>query len=762
MGIYSGSLSRNFLGKHIKSKISFRVMAFLYTVLFLLFLLVSNSYAGEAERLLSIVDYMGGDYKNAVQDGKVVDEREYKEMLGFSSDVIELFSELKASGGDKAGIESDLIRLKKAMEDKSPDKEIELISKGISDKLISAYNITPYPNNHPSFQMGKRLYEKDCAECHGIIGAGNGPSASGLSSPPIDFTNGGNMGGLSPFKIFNAMTFGIANTDMPEFPTLSDNDKWNIAFYVFSLRFNQKESEEGKEIFKVANIPQEMEDPKVLATLSDNEISDRLKPYINNEKDLSRVLAFLRRGIIEKEKEDPLAATSSILNEAVDLYGRGDKKGAYDKALDAYLNEFEKVEPKIISRDQGFGLSLEAKFVKFRGLIKDERPVGEVKALHGEIESDLKRASVLIQSSEPFGKVLSFINSFAILIREGLEAALIVAAVLAFLVATGAKSAIKYVHLGWISALVAGLLTWFLAQTVISISGAQRETIEGVTSLFAAGVLFYVSYWLITKIEVKKWKDYIQGKVKRALSKESVFALASVSFFAVYREAFESVLFYQALWLQADNSKGAVIWGLVAGAVLLAGLVLVIFKLGLRIPLKYFFSITSFLLYFLSFVLAGKGVRGLQEAGIIGITPLNFIPQVDILGIYPTIETTVVQGILLIALIGALIWIGLINQERERKTIVASVSRISDDMKTMHEAFEHIKGHIIEWRRCEEINLEAAELDSQIQDVLKHVDELESRLVDFFDMVLKNREASKETETAGKEAVEPMSPRKLS
>ena len=761
MGIIAQSLSIDFVERNIKSKIFLRIISLL-CIVFFFFLLISNSYAGEAERLLSLVDYMGGDYKNAVQGGRVVDEREYEEMVAFSSDVINLFSELKASGGDKAGIETDLLKLRKRIEDKSPDKEIELISKGISNRLISAYNIIPYPPNHPSFKTGKHLYEKDCAECHGVIGAGNGPSASGLSSPPMNFTNVVDMGGLSPFKVFNAMSFGIANTDMPEFPTLSENDKWNIAFYVFSLRFNQKESEEGERIFKATNISQEMKDPKVLATLSDNELSDKLRPYLKNEKDFPKVFTFLRRGIIENEKEDPLAATSVILREALELYGQGNKKEAYDRVLDAYLSDFEKVEPMIISRDQKFGLGLEAKFVKLRGLIKDERPIGEIKILHGEIESDLKRASILLQSNEPFSKALTFINSFAILIREGLEAALIVAAVLAFLGATGARGAIKYVHLGWILALVAGFLTWFLAQTVISISGAQREVIEGATSLIAAGVLFYVSYWLITKIEVKKWKEYIQSKVKRALSRESVFALASVSFFAVYREAFESVLFYQALWLQADNSRDAVIWGLIAGTVLLTGLVLVIFKLGLRIPLKYFFSITSFLLYFLSFVLAGKGVRGLQEAGIVGITPLNFIPQADILGIYPTLETTIVQGVLLLALVGSLIWLGFINQERERKTIVASVSHIADDMKTMHEAFEHIKGHIVEWRRCEEINLEAEELDGQIQDVLNHVDELENRLEDFFDMVSKNREASKEPKTVSKESIESTYQRKPS
>src|SRR6266478_5319032 len=156
MGISTGSLKINFTINNVESKAFFRVIGFLYTGFFLFFLLVSN--------------------KNAVQDGKVVDEREYEEMVAFSSDVINLFSELKASGGDKAGIEADLIRLKKRIEDKSPDKEIELISKGISDRLISAYNITPYPKNHPLFQAGKRLYEKDCAECHGVIGAGNGPS----------------------------------------------------------------------------------------------------------------------------------------------------------------------------------------------------------------------------------------------------------------------------------------------------------------------------------------------------------------------------------------------------------------------------------------------------------------------------------------------------------------------------------------------------------------------------------------------------------
>jgi high-affinity iron transporter len=537
------------------------------------------------------------------------------------------------------------------------------------------------------------------------------------------------------------MSFGIEGTAMPSFPKLSEDEKWNIAFYVLSLSFDQNASEEGKKIISATDVPEDVNNLKNLATLSNQEIVNQIRPHVE-DKDISKVVAFLRRGTIETELEveNPLTVTTTLLRESEALYDEGKSKDAYTKALDAYLEGFERVESKLGLKDSKLTSEIEAKFTELRGAIKAESNPEEIKAIYGEINNDLGRAALTLENGKPIGKAFSFVNSFSIIVREGLEAVLIVAAVIAFLAITGAGDAIKYVHLGWILAIIAGLITWILAQTVISISGAQREIIEGVTSLIAAVVLFYVSYWLITKIEVKKWKEYIQGKVKKALTKKNVFALASVSFFAVYREAFETVLFYQALWLQAENSQGAVIWGFISGLVLLLGLVVVIFKLGLRIPLKYFFSITSFFLYFLSFVLVGKGIREFQEAGLVGITPLDFIPQIDLLGVYPTLETTIPQGILLLAFIAAILWTSFIKQEREKKEIAVSVSRIADDMKSMHEAFEHIKGHIIEWKRCEEIDLEAEELDRQIQDVIRYVDELENKLGDFYDTVSKNSE----------------------
>lgn len=725
-------------------------------VLLLLLISVSESLGSDgAKKILSLVDYIGGDYKNAVQEGKIISQAEYDEMLEFSSQAMSLFETLKSSEGDRAKIEGDLTLLRESIEDKARVGDVESASKEIKGKIIAAYSIVPYPENHPSFDKGKDLYARNCSQCHGMLGAGNGPLASGFNPPPANFTDSGSTGGLSPFKVYNTMNFGIEGTAMPSFPNLSDDDKWNVAFYVLSLGFGQEESADGKKIFETKNISPELRDPKVLATLSNDELQANLKPYAEDEKDLSKAIAFLRKGAVQSEKpeENLIALTKDTLGEAVELYEVGNEEEAYNKAVDAYFEGFQKVEPALFSRDLAFGRALESKFATIRGLIKNGRPVEEVKKFQGEIENDLDRASVILEDGKSVGKALSFINSFAIIVREGLEAVLIVAAVIAFLSATGAKDTIKYIHLGWSLALVAGLVTWVLAQTVITISGAKREMIEGITSLIAAAVLFYVSYWLITKIEVKKWKEYIQDKVKKALTKKSIFALAGVSFFAVYREAFETVLFYQALWLQAENSQDAVIWGFLAGVILLSVLVVVIFKLGLRIPLKYFFSITTSLLYFLCFVLAGKGVRELQEAGVIGITPVNFLPEIDLLGIYPTLETAALQGLLLLALAAAVLWLGFISRERERKILAMNVSRISDEMKTMHETFNHIKGHIIEWKRCQDIDLEAEELDNQIKDVIRHVNDLENKLGDFFDVISKNRETAQKPQAVSKKSL---------
>src|SRR6185503_4881665 len=163
--------------------------------------------------------------------------------------------------------------------------------------------------------------------------------------------------------------------------------------------------------------------------------------------------------------------------------------------------------------------------------------------------------------------------------------------------------------------------------------------------------------------EAKRWQAFIQDKVKNSLSSKSIFGLMGISFFAVYCEAFEVVLFYQALWLQNENSHQAVFWGFVAGLATLVAATFGILNLGLKVPLKYFFGATGTLLYIVAFVFAGNGITELQAAGWVPTTPLNFPLQAPLLGIYPTLETMAAQALMLCAFLATTYWLA---QERKK------------------------------------------------------------------------------------------------
>jgi high-affinity iron transporter len=658
-------------------------------------------------------------------------------MLEFSSEAKELFQSLIASDGDKAQIEPDINELSALIISKSSAQKVEEVSNKIKENIISSYAIVPYPETRPSLEIGKELYMNNCTQCHGITGAGDGQLSQGLNPQPANFTEPDLYSGLSPFKVHNTMTYGIAGTAMPAFPQIPEDRIWDVAFYVMSLGAGDAGDKSWEEV--VPTLSDEVKDYKNLAVLSNNQIKDKLGP--NNAEDYEDgAIFYLRKGMFGENaisKESAILMTKRFLNDSLDLYKSGETTKSYEKALDAYVIGFEQIEKDLFVKDRDFTARAEAEFLDYRTAIKSERPLQEVENLNSNLQEKLVSASAILESGAT-GKFISFLNSFAIMVREGLEAILIIAAIIAFLNATGSRRSVKYIHYGWIAALGAGLLTWFLARTVITISGAQREVIEGITALTAAAVLFYVSYWLITKIEVRKWKEYIQGKVENAVSRNSVIALASVSFFAVYREAFETVLFYQALWYQADSSQSEVLWGIVAGVAVLVVLFYVIFKMALRIPLKYFFTFTSIFMYLLAFILLGKGIKELQEAGVVNVTPVDFLPYIDAIGLYPTLQTSVPQAILLLAFIFAAFWLGYVKREREKKELVVTVSQISEDMKSMQAAFSHIKGHIIEWRRCEDIDLEAEDLDNQIHEVMSQVDNLETKIGDFYNVVSRN------------------------
>ena len=257
----------------------------------------------------------------------------------------------------------------------------------------------------------------------------------------------------------------------------------------------------------------------------------------------------------------------------------------------------------------------------------------------------LDRATEALARDDGYSGYYAFANSALIIFREGLEAALILASIIGMLRVMGATEAIRYIHLGWILALFCGGLTWIATQTVLTLSGRHRESMEGFISVFAAVALFYVGYWLHTRSEVKRWHEFIEQKVKSGISTQRIFGLTGISFFAVYREAFELVLFYQALWMQNENNHGSILWGLALGLGLLGVATFAILKLGLKLPLKYFLSATGTLLYVMAFIFAGNGVKELQAAQWMSTTPTSVPHAIPMLGIYPTVETLAAQGI---------------------------------------------------------------------------------------------------------------------
>ncbi len=613
------------------------------------FLFPGPSHAAEIDRILSLVDYIGGDYANAVKEGEIVNEFEYQEMLDFSSAAADLWEKIPEKETETADFSEKFARLRSIVVSRGSVSEVESLAKELKERIISAYDIKPYPANIPDYESGKELYAQNCSSCHGISGRPDDAFSMTLNPPPTDFTDPDVNLGLSPFKVYNTTTFGIEGTAMTSFErALDEKQKWDVAFYVLSLGYPDIPSGGGASGLSADNIPHDARKLENLALASNAEILlDAGAGGSDGEVLFYLRTAYLRDGIAGGASE-AVAHTMRKLGEAIDLYEAGRKDEAFREALDGYLGGFQKIEPALVSKKRPLVLEVEKKMGFFRSLVMSDRDSSELRDLKASIEEDLRESERILQGGSSLGKYLSFVNSFAIILREALEALLIVAAIIAALAHSGNRGMIRYVHYGWVAAIFAGMATWVAARTVIDLSGARREIVEGATSLLAAVILFYVSYWLVSKADVKKWKEYVRSKTQGALTRRSGLTLAFVSFLAVYREAFETMLFYQALFYQTGSSTPHVIYGLATGIAVVFIIAFLMYRFTLRLPLKYFFSFTSVFLYLLCFILLGKGILELQEAGIISSTTADFIPYVDTFGIYPSYETAIPQAVLLL------------------------------------------------------------------------------------------------------------------
>ena len=340
-----------------------------------------------------------------------------------------------------------------------------------------------------------------------------------------------------------------------------------------------------------------------------------------------------------------------ILDGAYDVYfNTKDAEKAKELVNKAYFEFYEKlgVERAVMAYVSGKRASIvEYQFAAVKRMMTEGAPNKEVRTSIDELNKMLREDGNSLDGREESGWSM-FVASLLILLREGFEAILVVAAIGAYLIRSGNQAMTRVVYTSAIAAVVVSAGLAVALQKLFSISGANQEILEGVTMLLAVVVLFSVSNWMISKAESAAWRSYIEGKVSSAVTTGSTFALGAAAFLAVFREGAETILFYQALIADAKGHVDMVWWGFGVGCICLVGVFIVIRYGSLRIPLRPFFIGTSILMYIMAIAFAGGGVKELQEADMVSVTPVSFVGSVDLLGIYPTVETLVPQAVLIL------------------------------------------------------------------------------------------------------------------
>jgi len=637
----------------------------------LLFIAFSGAlHASEADvkRVWQILDYLAVDYAGAVKDGKVVSQSEYDEMKEFALTARTKISALEAKG-DQAALVSQATDLEGAIAARAEPAKVGTLAKALAKHLVSVYPVALAPSAIPDVQVGAKIYAENCASCHGATGHGDGIAGKALDPPPIAFTDKERASQRSIFALYQAVSQGIAGTAMPAFGQLSEEDRWAVATFVGTFAHDADEVAKGEKFWTegdkargtVPNIDR-------FVGLTQNDLAESL-----GEKDASAVMAYLhaRPAALSQSQSNSLALARKQLKDSVAAYKAGDGKKAQDLALSSYLDGVEPYEQALAAKDGSLKEQIEVEMGRYRSRLAEKAPADQVEAVAAEVESLFAAGDRVLQDSRA-DWTAAFLGSLTILLREGLEALLVVVAMIAFLRKAERRDVLRYVHAGWVTALLAGAITWGAATYLVTISGANREVTEGVSSLFAAAVLVSVGVWMHQKSVAGQWQAYLRERMAAALNRRSAFFMFGLAFIAVYREVFETILFYAALWGQGNDH--AIVAGLAAGVLGLAAITVLLLRFSAKLPIGKFFSASSWLVAVLAVVLTGKGVAALQEAGWIAPSALSS-PRLELLGVYPSTFGLAAQAAVLTVVLGFFLWNG---RSRPQQTVQSRVPSQQD------------------------------------------------------------------------------------
>ena len=597
-----------------------------------------------AQVIWRLLDYVAVDYSSAVSAGAVVNDAEFREMVEFAAEVGARLDELPRNSFSP-GLTEQARALQRLIADKADAKIVAASAHGLADAVLEAFPSPVAPVAPPDLQRGASLYSEKCAGCHGVTGLADGPDAKDLDPQPIAFAEVDRARERSILGLYQVIGQGLEGTAMESFSDLPEADRWALAFYVGSFAFSDGAALQGEQLWK--------SDPELRATINNLAALTQKTPatvaQTIGETNARAVTAYLRRnpGAITDKPEGGLTLARLRLRQSGEAYRSGDHSRARDLALSAYLDGFEPSEPSLAVRDPGLLRDVEAAMADLRAAISSDASSADVDARIAQIVALFDRVEEVLDPTEADSGA-GFLGAFTILLREGLEALLIVVTMLAFLRKAERVDMTRYVHIGWISALLAGAATWAVATNLIQISGASRELTEGFGSLLAAVVLIGVGIWMHGKGQADAWQTYIKERLSQALSKKSAWFLFAMAFVVVYREVFETILFFTALWSQGEGV--AMLAGSAAAVVVLGFIAWIMLRYSRRLPIGKFFSWSAILMAALAVVLTGKGIAGLQEAGLLDVRPLDAAPRIDILGLYPTWEGVVAQSLVLLVL----------------------------------------------------------------------------------------------------------------
>ena len=633
----------------IRAMLSLRLLAALAALL-----IPAAAFAepGDVQTAWRLLDYMAVDYGGAVANGRIKSASEYAEMNEFAASVSTRLQGLPAKPERQALIQR-AANLQAVIAEKGSTEQVATLAHGLAADLLRAYPVPLAPDKAPNLVSSDALFRQSCASCHGMTGNGRGPDAAKLATPPIAFTDAERARQRSVFALYQVVTQGIDGTAMQSFADLPNDQRWALAFRAGSFAFTDAQAREGERLWKSdPTLRRRIPDLKTLVALT----PAALGAAIGDAK-ADAVLAFLRRHPEQVMQQAPgsLAVARAKLAESVAAARRGDARMAKELALSAYLDGFEPIEPTLTARDATLMGRIEGAMGEFRAAIdRGASPddLAEKVTVLGGFFDDAEAALAPDAATE----ASTFLGAFTILLREGLEALLIVVAMIAFLRKADRGEALRYVHGGWVSAIIAGGITWAVATYAIGISGASRELTEGFGSLFAAFVLLSVGIWMHGKAQADQWQRYIREKMSRALSGGSGWFLFGLAFVVVYREVFETILFYAALSAQGDN--GMLLAGAGSAIGLLSLIAWAMLRYSRKLPIAQFFRYSSWLMAVLTVVLAGKGVAALQEAGLINIAPLADVPRLSMLGVFPTWQSVLAQLLMAVAIAVGFAWNG--------------------------------------------------------------------------------------------------------